>query len=222
MNNRFRMVLAVSAAIGLPTHVLAANEAIAQAETLANFIQQRWKVPGFQLGRDVVMSTVPLRISTYSTPAFIHRGQLESMRSHSEDLSGLCERQGGQWRYLGPPPVGKPALRQSLTPNATTADAITRAPVSEAGAQSIVSTGEQGVASDVLKLMAREMLKQPDPLVADALEYALRQKWLGRFECQSETSVWSASISYAKWASRADRGNAYKDVTLKVELAEGK
>jgi hypothetical protein len=88
--------------------------------------------------------------------------------------------------------------------------------------QEIVKTGEKGVASDVWKMMVRDMLKQPDPLVADALEYVMRQKWLGRFECQCEASAWSASVSYAKWANRADRGNAYKDVTLKVELAEGK
>lgn len=70
--------------------------------------------------------------------------------------------------------------------------------------------------------MVQAALKQPDPLVADALEYALRQKWLDRFECQREASAWSAGISYAKWANRGDRGLVYKDVTLKVELAEGK
>lgn len=59
-------------------------------------------------------------------------------------------------------------------------------------------------------------------MVADALEYAMRQKWIGRFECQREESIWSASVSYAKWANRTDRGNGYKDVTLKVDLAESK
>jgi hypothetical protein len=220
MSNEIRLILVVVAAISLP--VIAADQPAMQPETLSQFIQQSWKVPSFQLGRDSVMSTVPLRISTYSSPPFIHRGQLENLSGQSKDLGGLCERQSGQWRYVGPPVVDKPTSGQPLPPNAATADAVNHAPVSEAGIQEIVKTGEQGVASDVWKMMVRDMLKQPDPLVADALEYAVRQKWLGRFECLGAVSSWSASISYAKWANRTDRGNAYKDVTLKVVLTDGK
>lgn len=219
MSNEIRLILVVVAAISPP--VIAADQPAMQPETLSQFIQQGWKVPNFQLGRDSVMSTVPLRISTYSSPPFIHRGQLENLGGQSKDLGGLCERQSGQWRYVGPPVVDKPT-GQPLPPNAPTADAVNQAPVSEAGIQGVVKTSEQGVASDVWKMMVRDMLKQPDPLVADALEYAVRQKWLGRFECQGAVSSWSASISYAKWANRTDRGNAYKDVTLKVVLTDGK
>lgn len=221
MNNKPCSALIAGAAIILPALSLAADQTTIQTETLAGFVQQSWKVPNFQLGRDVVMSTVPLRVSTYSHPPFIHRGQLENLGGQSKDLSGLCERQSGQWRYVGPPVADKSTSGRPLPPNVATADAVNHAPVSEAGIQAVVKTGEQGVANDVWKMMVRNMLKQPDPLVADALEYAARQKWLGRFECQGAGSSWTASISYAKWANRADRGNAYKDVTLKVDLADG-
>ncbi len=166
------------------------------------------------------MSTVPLRVSTYSYSPFIHRGQLEKLSGQSKDLASLCDRQGGRWRYIGPPTAEKPAPGQPTPPDPVLADAINRMPVTESSLQEIVKIGEQSIASELLKRMVRDMLKQPDPLVADALEYAMRQKWLGRFECQREASAWSASVSYARWADRFDHGHSYKDVTLKVELAE--
>lgn len=206
--------------ISLP--VLAAEQSAGQTETLTQFVQQSWKVQGFQLDRDSVLSMVPLRVSTYSTPAFIHRSQLEKLRSKSQELAGLCERQGGQWHYLGMPMADKPTLGRPLSSGSAMADAIERAPVTEADMRDLVKTGEQGIAADIAKAMVQTMLRQPDPLVAEALEYAVRMKWLGRFKCQREAAAWWAEISYAKWANHADRGLIYKDVTLKVELAEGK
>lgn len=156
-------------------------------------MQQNWKLHGFHLGRDSVLSTVPLRVSTYSSPPFIHRGQLENLRIKSQELAGLCERQGGQWRYVGPPMLDKPALGQPLQANPA---AAVRAPVTEAGMRDVVKIGEQGVAADVWKAMVQAALKQPDPMVADALEYAMRQKWLGCFECQREGQLgWLASAT---------------------------
>lgn len=218
MNNMIRSTLVVIAVICLP--VLATDQPAVQPETLSKFIQQSWKVPGFQLGRDSVMSTVALRVSTYSSRPFIHRGQLENLGGQSKELGGLCERQNGQWRYVEPPVADKPTSGQPLQPNAATANVVNHAAVSETGIQEIVKTGEQGIASDVWKMIVRDMLKQPDPLVTDALEYAVRQKWLGRFECQGAGSSWAAYISYARWANRADHGSAYKDVTLKVDLTD--
>ncbi|OVE46676.1 hypothetical protein CBW21_17415 [Chromobacterium violaceum] len=84
----------------------------------------------------------------------------------------------------------------------------------------MVMAGEQSVAADVAKAMVQSMLTQPDRLVAEALEYAVRQKWLGSFQCQHESATWTASISYSKWANRIEHSLVYKDVTLKIELAE--
>lgn len=53
---------------------LAADPAGGEGETLTAYVQRVWKVPSFQLGRDELMSTIGLRVSAYSTPAFIHRG----------------------------------------------------------------------------------------------------------------------------------------------------
>jgi hypothetical protein len=222
MNQNTCAVLLTAVVIALPPLASAADQSLGQVETLTDFVQQKWKLQNFQLGRSSVLSTVPLRVSTYSSPPFIHRGQLENLRNKSQELAGLCERQGGQWRYLGPPMPDKPELGRPLPPSPATFDAIDHAPSTEAGMRAIAKIGEQGAATDVWKQMAQAMLKQPDQMVADALEYAMRQKWLGRFECKSEAAAWSAGISYEKWANRSDRGAAYKDVTLEVKLAQGK
>ncbi len=226
MNKKTHAVLIGAAAISLSACTLATNQTnqpAGQFETLDKFVQQSWKLPNFQLSRDVVMSKVPLRVSTYSYPSFIHRGQLNNLATRSKDLAGFCEQQGGQWRYLGPPVAEKSEPSQQPMPsNTALADAVNRAPVTENGMRDIVKMAEQASMSDVFKSLARSMLKQPDPLVADAIEYAMRQKWLGRFECQRDTTTWSAKISYAEWANRTDRTLIYKDVTLKIELAENK
>lgn len=216
-NSSNRIIVLVSL-ICLPVLAFAVD----QTETLLEFVQKSWKISEFQFGHDIVMTTVPMRVSTYSTPAFIHRGQLDNMGGKSQNLADLCERQGGQWRYLGPPVPVKPVPSQSLPLSATMANAVNRVSIDDVGMQEIVKTGEKDVANDALKLMVRDMLKQPDSLVADALEYAIRRKWLGRFECRREKSVWAASISYDKWANRIDRNYSYKDVSFKIELTESK
>ncbi|MBP4045562.1 hypothetical protein [Chromobacterium violaceum] len=216
MKKKASVCLMITSLLMLSAYALAADQPPGQTETLADFVQQEWQLQGFQLGRDSVLSTIPLRVSTYSTPAFIHRGQLESLHGKSEELSTLCKRQGGSWSYIGP---SKPA-DHPLPPNPVLAGAIERAPVSEAGIHALVMAGEQSVASDVAKAMVQSMLTQPDRLVAEALEYAVRHKWLGSFQCQRESATWTASISYSKWANRIEHSLVYKDVTLKIELAE--
>lgn len=86
--------------------------------------------------------------------------------------------------------------------------------------RALVTAGEQSVAADVARAIVQSMLTQPDPLVAEALEYAVRQKWLGSFQCQRESVPWTAIISYSKWSDRIEHSLVYKDVTLKIELAE--
>lgn len=66
MNNKCCAILRIVAMIGLSMCALAAAAArVDYAKTLADFVQQSWKVPSFQLGRDAVMSTVSLRVLTY-------------------------------------------------------------------------------------------------------------------------------------------------------------
>ena len=197
-----------------------ADDPAGEVETLTAYAQRVWKLPSLQPGRDAVMSTTPLRVSTYSTPAFIHRGQLERLGEKANELQAFCGQQGGQWHYLGVD-EGRKTPGNQLPAHPALAEAVRSAPATEAGMRHIVGTGEQSAAGDVLKATVRELMKRPDSLVAVAFEHAMRQKWLGRFECRGTASPWAAAISYANAASRSDRkGFVYRDVTLKVELAE--
>lgn len=190
-----------------------------EAESLADFVQQAWKIEGFQLGRDAVNSTMPMRVSTYMSPAFIHRGQMEGLGIKAKELSELCSRQGGEWAYLGLPPSrrerGQPLASGSLLAGATAS-----APPTEAGMRDFVKAGEQSVAADVAKAFIAALQQAPDALVADALENAVRWKWLGRFECRRDAAPWTATISFSKWAARTEKSYVYRDVSLKIELAQ--
>lgn len=84
----------------------------------------------------------------------------------------------------------------------------------------IVKAGEQSVAADVAKAFIAALQQAPDALVADALENAVRWKWLGRFECRRDAAPRAATISFSKWAARTEKSYLYQDVTLKIELAQ--
>ncbi len=196
-----------------------ASSTPSEAENLADFVQQAWKIEGFQLGRDAVNSTVPMRVSTYMSPAFIHRGQMEGLGLKAKELSELCSRQGGEWNYLGLPPP-RSERGQPLASGSSLAGAAASAPHTEAGMRDFVKAGEQSVAADVAKAFIAALQQAPDALVADALENAVRWKWLGRFECRRDAAPWTATISFSKWAARTEKSYVYRDVTLKIELAQ--
>jgi hypothetical protein len=61
-----------------------------------------------------------------------------------------------------------------------------------------VKAGEESVAADVAKAFIAALQQAPDALVADALENAVRWKWLGRFECRRDAAPWTATISFSK------------------------
>lgn len=211
-------VLAAASLVQGPIAV-AADEA-PQRQSLRDFVQQQWKLPGFQPGRDTMASTIPLRVSTYSSPAFIHRAQVEALGAKATELAKFCHSQGGEWAYLGLPATNGPSRASPGQPNAAVADAVARAPATEAGIRGVVAVGEQAVKEDAAKEFVRALIQQPDALVADALEHATRMKWLGRFECRGPSSDWTAAITFSKWANRGERALSYKDVTLKLEFTE--
>jgi len=209
----------VAALIGMHGTAFADDSSAAKQESLASFVQQAWKIDGFQLGRDAVNSTVPMRVSTYMSPAFIHRGQMEGLGLKAKELSELCSRQGGEWAYLGLPPA-RSERGQPLASGSSLAGAAASAPPTEAGMRDFVKAGEQSVAADVAKAFIAALQQAPDALVADALENAVRWKWLGRFECRRDAAPWTATISFSKWAARTEKSYVYRDVTLKIELAQ--
>ena len=76
---------------------------------------------------------------------------------------------------------------------------------------------------EVFRQIVVAMLRQPEPLVGDALEYALKNKWLGRYECSVDgAAAWRATISFDRAQARTTGPTAtYRDVTLKIGLADG-
>lgn len=197
-----------------------ASDQAAQPQSLRDFVRQQWNLPGFQPGRDTMSSTIPLRVSTYSSPPFIHRSQVENLGAKATELAKFCQSQGGEWAYLGLPATDVPSRGRPGQPNPAIADAVARAPATEAGMRGVVAVGEQAVKEDAAKELVRALLQQPDALVADALEHATRMKWLGRFECRGPSSDWTAAITFSKWANRGERTLSYKDVTLKLAFTE--
>lgn len=212
------LVLASASLVQGPP-AMAADE-LAQRQSLRDFVQQQWKLAGFQPGRDTMSSTIPLRVSTYASPPFIHRAQVENLGAKATELAKFCRSQGGEWAHLGLPATDVPSLGRPGQPNAAVADAVARAPATEAGMRGVVAVGEQAVKEDTAKELVRALLQQPDALVADALEHATRMKWLGRFECRGPSFDWTAAITFSKWANRGERALSYKDVTLKLAFTE--
>lgn len=205
--------------IGMHGTAIAEANSAAQPESLASYVQQVWRIDGFQLGRDAVNSTVPMRVSTYMSPAFIHRGQMEGLGLKAKELSELCSRQDGEWTYLGLPPARR-ERGQPLPSGNALASVAASAPATEAGMRDFVKAAEQIVTADAAKAFIAALQQAPDALVTDALENAVRWKWLGRFECRRDTTPWTATISFAKWAARTEKSYVYRDVTLKIELTQ--
>lgn len=197
------------------------NVPVYRGQTLQEFVRELWKAPTFEVAKHDNFSIVSMRVSTYSGPAFIHRSKLEELSRNAQALAGFCAAQGGQWHYLG-------TVEQQARPgtplrqNTAMLEAASTAPHSAAGLNGVVKAGEQGLAADLAAQLMTSMRSQPDRLVAHALEHAIGQKWLGRFECQQAAAPWTAQIAYVSYASTSDRSYLYKEVKLKISLAEKK
>ena len=165
-----------------------------QGSQLSEFVRDTWKVPEFQLGRSVILSTIPLRVSTYSSPFFIHRSQLDNLGQKAGELEQLCKSQTGNWQY-----VGLPQVEKNQPPKRGLSDI------------------------ELFRQTVTAMLRQPEPLVADALEYALKNKWLGQYECGVDgKTAWRANIGFDRAQARTTGPTStYRDVTLKIALADG-
>lgn len=187
-------------------------------ESLVDFVKTKWKISTFELGKHVVESVISLRVSTHSSPPFIHKAQVERLGSYEKDLSGLCERQNGLWTYLGPPVTQKSAGAAQPT-NPALAKAVSKTPPTEQGLREVVRIGEQTVAADVLNAM---LDSYRDPLGREAVEFAVTQKMLGRFECQNARESWIAAISVTEVKPRKDGYLTYRDAFLKVDLKPAK
>ena len=79
-----------------------------------------------------------------------------------------------------------------------------------------VRIGEKIIATEVWNAI---MNAYRDPLGREAIEFAAKQKWLGRFECKKDADSWRAQISATDVKTRVDHNMIYKDVTLNIELA---
>lgn len=185
---------AAAAALFMATAAAMAAPLSPQATQLTEFVRDTWKVPEFQLGHSVVLSTIPLRVSTYSSPFFIHRSQMDALGKKAGELEQLCSSQAGSWQY-----VGLPVIEKGEPPQRGLSDV------------------------EVFRQIVVAMLRQPEPLVGDALEYALKNKWLGRYECAvGGAAAWRATISFDRAQARTTGPTStYRDVTLKIGLAEG-
>ncbi|MBO0501756.1 hypothetical protein J1C51_23565 [Chromobacterium haemolyticum] len=185
---------AAVAALFMATAAAMAAPLSPQATQLTEFVRDTWKMPEFQLGRSVVLSTIPLRVSTYSSPFFIHRSQMDALGKKAGELEQFCSSQAGSWQY-----VGLPVIEKGEPPQRGLSDV------------------------EVFRQIVVAMLRQPEPLVGDALEYALKNKWLGRFECAvGGAAAWRATISFDRAQARTTGPTStYRDVTLKIGLAEG-
>lgn len=175
------------------------------------FVRTKWELPSFQLGEHTISSVIPVRVSTWSSPPFIHRDQNEKMARYENGLSEFCSRQSGQWRYIGPPIVVKPP--KPIDP--TLARAIENAPATEQGIRDIIQAGNEALAIDLWRAFVEAVR---DPLGKDAVDFAAKQKWLGRFECKRESDSWLAQVSVTDVKTRVDRNLIYKDMGMKVEL----
>ncbi|WP_131862820.1 hypothetical protein [Crenobacter luteus] len=190
------------------------------AMTLEELAKKDWGLASFTVGKDVMTSKVPLRVSTYSYPPFIHRGQIEQIGEFRADLEGLCKRQGGQWVYEGSEVQSKAFLKLPDGQNSNLTAATRAAPVTVDGMKKIVAVGEEEVAREVMaQLLAAAA--NTDPMVFEAVKFARTQTWLGQFTCQGKPK-WGANIAYEKASTRRDGALLYKDVILSVAVKEMK
>ncbi|WP_157603761.1 hypothetical protein [Rhizobacter sp. Root1221] len=97
------------------------------------------------------------------------------VRAPASVPSGVADRRprrGGEWSNLGPPTPDAPNRGRSQQPN----QAVERAPATKAGTKGVVAVGGTGRQGRCSKALMRVMVRQPDPLVADVLEYAVRRQ----------------------------------------------
>lgn len=222
--SRLASVSRITAAVASLIHVavLAVEKPSDGGKNLNQLLLATWEVGLDTKGSMSVDMTLPLRVSTYSQPAFIHRAQLEHLQRPFKDLSGICLKLGGQWIPVDTTSAPGKALVPSPSNSPEVAEAIqTRKPMTET-AKKIVEIGNQSTAREAYKATLSALERKPDRLVTDALEYAESQKWLGNFKCIGSASNWTAAILYRDSTNRGSGPAIYKDVIFRVNLQESR
>ncbi|WP_326539208.1 hypothetical protein [Pseudorhodoferax sp.] len=191
------------------------------ATSLRALVAETWKLPNFNFSRNAVSSTYSMRVSTYSSPPFIHAQQMQPLAEKSLELQTVCGREGGNWTFLAPTPHGQrapePGARHQNLASATAA--ITSRPLeSESQMRSEIAAlaraNQLDLANQVFEAILAAARSRPDALTEEALAHAERLKWFGTFECRKPEASWKATIAAVGWKSSSDRNYVYRDVTL--------
>lgn len=65
-------------------------------------LTNEWHIQPYDPSKPVLINNkFEMRVSTYSSPIFIHQQWVEQLASPYKKLQGLCRRQNGQFTYLG-------------------------------------------------------------------------------------------------------------------------
>lgn len=70
--------------------------------TVNQMLTNEWHMKSYNPSKPVIIDNeFEMRVSTYSSPFFIHQQWVEQLASPYKKLQGLCQRQNGQFTYLG-------------------------------------------------------------------------------------------------------------------------
>lgn len=215
---RFMVVIASLIHMAVP----AAEQPGDEDQRLDRLLLANWDVGLDSKGYLSVGMKIPLRVSTYSQPAFIHRGQLERLQKPFQDLAGMCLKQRGQWSPTDTLAAPVKAIALSPSNSADVAEAIQAGAPTVETARRMSEIGAESATRDAYKATLSALARTPDHLVTDSMEYAGNQKWLGSFKYGGPASNWTAAIVYRDSKSRGSGAMIYKDIILRVSVQENR
>lgn len=70
--------------------------------SVKQMLSNEWHIKSYNLSKPILINNeYEMRVSTYSSPFFIHQQWVEQLVSPYKKLQGLCRRQNGNFNYLG-------------------------------------------------------------------------------------------------------------------------
>jgi hypothetical protein len=70
--------------------------------SVKQMLSNEWNIKSYDLSKPILINNeYEMRISTYSSPFFIHQQWVEQLASPYKKLQGLCRRQNGNFNYIG-------------------------------------------------------------------------------------------------------------------------
>lgn len=196
-------------------------QASSGATTVRALVSETWNLPNFDFAKKVVSSTYQMRISTYSSPQFIHAQQMQPLAGNAAELDLVCKREGGTWTFLAPAPRGlRPVLPSGKSEALrSAAGQIGARPLGgedqmRAEIATLERAGELDSANQGFAALLAAQRSKPDSLTESALAHAERLKWFGVFGCQKPALPWTATITPVSWRSVADKNYQYREVTV--------